>query len=289
MDASLLDRIKDLINSEKLELPAVNSVAMRLQSMAADQDFDIVEAERLILSDQALAAEVLRAANSAFFGGLAPINTIKAAVVRLSISQVARLIFTVSERAKYCADDPAIHANLLKLWLHSKTTAKGAQWLARRLNFKNLEDEAFLGGLLHDVGQLVILRALDVIKHSDEAPVDVSSNLVQEVLACAHADLGYELLKRWNIPEVYCRIARDHHRDGYDTSDLVLAIVRLANMAECKLGLSLRPDHTLVLSDLAEAQQLGASDILLAELEIMLEDSAGEPADSTGFDRCSTP
>jgi putative nucleotidyltransferase with HDIG domain len=269
-----------------LELPAINPMASRLQAMAADDDFDIKEVENLILTDQVLAAEVLRAANSAFFGGLAPIGTIRAAVIRLSVQQVARLIYLVSERSKYSARDAQVHRRLQNLWRHSSAVAKGSHWLARRLNFKNLEDTVFLGGLLHDVGQLVILRALDEIKLKEDSPFDVSSNLVQEVLMSAHTGLGYELLKDWNIPETYCLIARDHHGEEYDASDFALGIVRLANMTASRLGLSLHPDPSLVLGDLPEAHSLGANEILLAELEIMLEDAAQNP-DSPGIPRPS--
>ncbi len=269
---SLLDRINQLIDSGRLELRTINTIAARLLAMAADEEFDIAEAEDLILGDQVLAAEILRAANSAFYGGLATVTTIRSAIVRLGIPQVSRLVFLVSERSKYRAKDPDLHRKLQMLWHHAGATATAAHWLARRLNLRNLEDLVFLGGLLHDVGQLVILRALDEIKLAD-GPFDVSSNLVQEVLRTAHAELGYNLLKLWNIPDVYCRMARDHHAEELDTSDTALVMVRLANMATAQLGVSLHPDPTLVLGDLPEAQCLGASDILLAELEIMLEDA----------------
>ncbi len=269
---SLLDRITQLIDTGRLELRTINSIASRLLAMAADEDFDISEAEDLILGDQVLAAEILRAANSAFYGGLATVTTIRGAIVRLGIPQVSRLVFLVSERSKYRAKDPNLHRKLQILWHHAGATATAAHWLARRLNLRNLEDLVFLGGLLHDMGQLVVLRALDEIKLT-EAPFDVSSNLVQEILKTAHSQLGFNLLKLWNIPEVYCRIARDHHAEEVDASDTPLVIVRLANMATARLGVSLYPDSTLVLGELPEAHFLGAGDVLLAELEIMMEDS----------------
>lgn len=121
---SLLDRINKLIESDRLSLPVFNKVAYRLREIAAQPDHDVAEVERLISSDQALAVEVLRAANSPFFCGLAPIRTIRNAVVRLGINQVTRLVYLASEHAKYKAADPQLMIMLEELWRHSSTDRK---------------------------------------------------------------------------------------------------------------------------------------------------------------------
>lgn len=72
---------------------------------------------------------------------------------------------------------------------------------------------------------------------------------------------------------MYCRIARDHHSASFDPTDIPHMTVRLANYATSKIGLNLKPDTSIVLIATSEAQCLGAGDIMLAELEIMLEDS----------------
>lgn len=273
---SLLQCIGELIDSGRLQLPVFGDTALRLQSIAAGEDFDMDEVEDLIRSDQALSAEVLRAANSAFFAGLVPIKTIRSAVVRISLKEVSRLVFLVSEQSKYKAKDAELRKKLQILWKHTSTTALAAAWLSRRLNFHDLEETALLGGLLHDVGQLVILRALDAMKTDGNFPFDFSTDLVQQVLQSAHTDLGYDLLKRWNIPDVYCRIARDHHKAEFNPTDTPLMLVRLANCSTSKQGISLSPDPSLVLNALPEAQSLGASEIMLAELELMIEDHIAE-------------
>lgn len=275
-EPSLVERLKEFIDSGKLELPVVSSAALRLQALAAEPDFDMNEVERLVQSDQTLAAEVLRAANSAFYAGLTQIRTIRAAVVRLSIHRVSRLVFLASERSKYRAESPELARRIQALWLHASATATGAHWLLRRLNFRKLEDAGFLGGLLHDVGHLVILRALDGIQAEQKIRLDTDSELVDEVLTAMHAELGHQFLKGWNIPDIYCRIARDHHAEEFDPTDTLIVAVRLANRATSKLGMSLIPESGLILNSLPEAQCLGTSDVLLAEMEIMLEDAISE-------------
>lgn len=273
-NGSLIETINEFIDSEGLELPVLNDVAFRLQKLGADENFDVAEVERLIQSDQTLAAEVLRASNSPFFGGLSPIQSIRSAVVRLGISQVCRLVLLATERGKYQAKDPALKGMAQDLWSHTTAAAVGAAWLARRLNYRHLEEEAFLGGLIHDIGKLVILRVLDELKARQDAGFPASPDLVQEVLASAHPELGFNLLKRWNIPELFCRIARDHHREEMDSGDPRMLIVRLANLAANKVGYGMNRDATLILAATPEAHALGAGEVLLAELEIMLEDAA---------------
>jgi len=269
-NASLLERIVHLIDSGGLQLPAYNPIALKLQAAIATDSENIADIEKLIMSDQVAAAEVLRAANSPFFCGLSPVRTIRNAIVRLGTQQMRRLVILVWERAKYSAQDPDIHTMLRKLWPHACTTALAAQWLSKRVRSTGIEEICFLGGLMHDIGKLVILRAADEIKKSAKDASSYSCEVIFDLLQSAHCELGYRLLFSWNIPEVYCQIARDHHSEEH-SEDLPLAIVRLANEGSRKLGLGLDPNPELNLSNTPEANMLQVSEKLLSELEEMIE------------------
>jgi HD-like signal output (HDOD) protein len=274
-NASIVQRIQELMDSGKLSLPVFNKAAAKLHQLnESHADVDTNEVEQLVLADQVLVAEVLRAANSPFFGGLTTIHTVRSAIVRLGLRQVSHLALMASQRSAYDAKDAALRRMIHQLWMHASATAMAADWLARKLGFgKRLESESFVGGLLHDVGELVILRAMDEIKSAAKPPVDLSPALIDEILLTAHATLGSSFLKRWDIPAVYCEIAKEHHAPDFDPSKISLVTVRLANHASAKMGLSLRPTPSVILSALPEAQCINANDIVLAELEIMLEDS----------------
>jgi putative nucleotidyltransferase with HDIG domain len=181
-----------------------------------------------------------------------------------------RLVILVSERAKYRAHCPDLQRMLIELWRHASTTALAAQWLSKRLGATGIEEMCFTGGLLHDIGKLIILRFINEIKESEEDESPVSQALLTDILRTAHCELGYRLLMSWNVPSIYCQIARDHHAEGM-LEDLPLAIVRLANEGSRKLGLGLDPNTSLILSATAEATMLKASEKLLSELEEMIE------------------
>jgi len=269
--AALLDRIIHLIDSGSLKLPVYNPIALKLQEAIANKNEDIQEIEQLILSDQVAAAEVLRAANSPFFCGLSPVRTIRNAIVRLGTQQMRRIVILVFEREKYKARDPELHAMLMELWRHASTTALASQWLSKRLRSTGIEEICFIGGLLHDIGKLIILRAADSVLELEKQNGGIGRETLSELLQTAHCELGHRLLASWHVPEVYCQIARDHHSEDL-SEDLPLAIVRLANAGSRKLGLGLDPNTSLVLSETVEASMLQAGQALLDELQIMIEE-----------------
>ncbi len=271
-NASLLDRIVHLIETRGLNLPVYDPVALKLQEAIATKTEDIGEIESLITSDQALSAETLKAANSPFYCGLSPVRTIRNAIVRVGTQQMRRLVILVSERTRYRAHDARLNKMLHDLWIHASTTALAAQWLSKRLRSTGIEEICFLGGLLHDIGKLLILRAVDEIKKEEDAEFRISNDLLSEILSTAHCQLGHKLLQEWNVPEIYCQIARDHHSEDMSPGDLSLAIVRLANGSSRKLGLGLDPNPSLILAATPEAGLLKVSEAILAELEVMLED-----------------
>jgi hypothetical protein len=78
-------------------------------------------------------------------------------------------------------------------------------------------------------------------------------------------------MEKWNLPEVYCTIVRDHHKDQCDTNNVLLSMVRLVDNACRKLGLGYPAEPHLMLAATVEAQGLGIKEIMLAE--IMIEDA----------------
>ena len=275
MGQSLLDIVEEQLKEREIELPVLHPVALEVQQVIGRDDFDVSDVAKLIIQDQALAGQLLKVANSAFFSGLRKVSTIDEAILRLGAKQVANLVVLVTQRRAYRSESEIINGYLDALWKHAVACSMGARFLAIRTGYANLEAEALLAGLLHDIGQLFLMNVMEDVHVQNKFDIAFSESLVVEVLSGLHADHGSELMRAWNIPEVYCVVARDHHREDFDQSNILLTIVRLANLACAKAGISINPDPDLVLVTTPEAQLLGASEILLAELEIHIEDCLG--------------
>lgn len=270
---SLMDLIKQRIAAGRVDLPPANQITAKLQAVTTDPDFEMGEVVGIIGSDQALTTEVLRVANGSFYGGLSPVRTVRDAVVRLGAPEIVRLAVLSTEKAAYQARTPQLRAMIPDLWRHAVATAMGARWLARKLGFADLENEAFIGGLLHDVGSLMLVRIIDDLAVSGELPVALPPAVLVELIDTGHTKHGYDLARHWRLPEVYCEVVRDHHREDLAEAGTLINLVALADKACVQLGIGLDKDASLRLDATDEAVMLGAKDLVLAQLSIMLEDA----------------
>ncbi|WP_136523834.1 HDOD domain-containing protein [Geomonas ferrireducens] len=266
--------VKEQLESETLNLPVFHPIAVKLQGILSGKDFSIDQVVALIIKDQALTSQVLRLANSAFFSGLAKVTTITDAVVRLGTREVASVAMLASQQHSYNSlTHPELKSHAQVLWKHAIGCAIGTRWLCEKNGYRNLAQEGFIAGLLHDIGSLLILKVLEGIVLTDGEQRGVSRELTNEIIAAMHTESGYQLMQKWNLPEVYCNIVRDHHKDLEETGNVLLSLVRLVDHACRKLGLGGTPEPNLMLAATSEAQGLGIKEIMLAELEIMIEDA----------------
>ena len=272
-DKSFIEIVDTHLASSNARLPVFNATALRIQQEIAKDESDLQLIEKLIVSDQALTAKVLSVSNSSFYKGLQQVSTVRNAVVRVGINEVSNIVMLITHESNFRSKDPFMQGIMRKLWRHSVACAMGSNWLAKQCGLHSLAHEAFFAGLLHDVGMLFILTVIDDLKHSNEIEIQPSDALLVEAMNTLHTHHGHSLMSHWNLPEKYSQIARDHHQEEFDGNNSLLALVRLADMACCKLGIGLDKDPSLVLIASPEAETLHISEVDFARMEIMLEDS----------------
>lgn len=272
-DKSFIEIVDTHLASSNARLPVFNATALRIQQEIAKDESDLQLIEKLIVSDQALTAKVLSVSNSSFYKGFQQVSTVRNAIVRVGINEVSNIVMLITHESNFCSKDPFVQGIMRKLWRHSVACAMGSNWLAKQCGLHSLAHEAFFAGLLHDVGMLFILTVIDDLKHSNEIEIQPSDALLVETMNTLHTYHGHSLMSHWNLPEKYSQIARDHHQEEFDENNLLLALVRLADMACCKLGIGLDKDPSLVLIASPAAETLHISEVDLARMEIMLEDS----------------
>ena len=273
-DKPLQELIVEAIATRDVRLPVFNPVALRLQKALHREDVKIADIEAMIVEDQTLASQILRVANAAFYRGLQQATTIRKAIIRLGIQQVVNLAMVVAQQNLYKAGSGTFALYLKKLWQHAFASAMASKWLAERCGYRNEADTAFLAGLLHNIGQLAVLKILEDLHANRAITANLPENLIIEILdSDMHTSQGYALMQKWNLPDEYRDVVRDHHQDTYDTNNVLLVIVRLVDHACDKVGIGLHRDPEIALAATLEAQILGLGEIPLAEMEILLEDS----------------
>lgn len=271
---SLLSLIAQRQAEGTLELPVFDHAAARVYQAVHSGEIAANELVALLEEDPVIAAEVLRAANSSFFSGLGEITRLRDAIVRLGNKQIAALALAASQKRMYSASGGQFEDHLVQLWRHAISVAYGSRWLANVTGLGNLADEAFLAGLLHDVGKMSLLRIIEDLIEERGEELPVSDAVLDVAMRHLHPSHGATLLESWNLPEVFCRVVAEHHGPIPDRDDSVLLLVRLVDHACVKEGIGERHEPDIDLNTSEEALLLGLDEIRLAELQVVVEDAA---------------
>ncbi len=269
---SLAAKVHELVASDSVQLPPLPEVAVKAREMLSSENMQAGALGDLLAQDAAIVASLLRLANSAAFGGLGRVESLSTAMQRIGFRQVGAIVTGLSLKGHFDHPSPEKRALLGILWDHSVTSAFAARSIAARIGVDG--ERAFLSGLLHDCGKVLVLRAVD---HLEEGVLDfeVTEDLVRELMEALHAELGHRVLTDWNLPEEICEVALNHGRFQAKGDDLMLC-VQAANLITCRLGFHLNPDPELVVVEDPIIEDLGLDDLTLATLMVDMEDHLTE-------------
>lgn len=268
--------IRQFLATQPIDLPVFNPVALNILQLTSNPETKIDDVVSAINEDQSLAAQVLRMANSPVFVGLSPMETIKASVVRLGSRQVANLAMSASQAALHVSDSMVTTALMQELFSHSNACAIGCWWVAQNSGRRDLAEQAYMAGLLHDIGKLYLLKALERVDGTADAETAFDRRFFLGTFAELHIEAGCRIMDYWNLPPIYRTVVANHHTEAFDKEDALLAIVRLVNVVSRRHALSLNPDRT---SDIrAEAALLSMDATRCAELDIIMTGCFGVSA-----------
>jgi HD-like signal output (HDOD) protein len=271
---TLPETLRNILSSQAVELPVFHPVALKLQRMLSNNDFAVHEVMQVACEDQSLTSQILKMANSPLYMGRTKVATIKEAVTRLGAQQLINIAIAASQASAHASDNPALHAYMDELWIHSHGSALGARWLAHSCGLRGIADEIYLAALLHDVGKLYLLKSIEHLVKTGVISSLPDNDLMMEIFTVMHVEQGYRLLQHWNFPAMYCDVVRDHHLEEMDPVNKMLAIVRFVNLACHKSGLGLKKEPDLALETTLEAELLGIDEQQIAELESLLLESS---------------
>ena len=225
--ATVPDSILESVHS----LPPLPAAVNRLLVLTCDPDADFRQIIRVIESDQTLTARTLRTANSSLYSVPRRIQTVQQAVTLLGQSAITNMalgISVVSAQAgmkEWPVDSDAFAR-------HSIAVALLARTLAERLRLPQPE-EAFVAGLLHDIGKLALLNHsgglyVDLLRTARRGQQPLHQ-LERDVFKTDHGAVGAALCAHWNIPDSLAHAVAAHHAEACPDPDTVAAVVRDAN------------------------------------------------------------
>ncbi|NWF53966.1 MAG: HDOD domain-containing protein [Syntrophaceae bacterium] len=247
-------------------LPTLPQVVMRVLSMAESPKISAIELSKAL--DQSLASKVLKLANSAFYGGRGQkISNLHHAIMMIGFESVKEIILTTS--FFHTLHDARDVQSLRPLWEHSLECALIAKRLAWIYRYDSL-DEAYLSGLTHDIGRLVIQQYfLDQFEEIEEKKKSGRDWLEaeKEVLEMTHAEIGGKVAERWGFPANLIDVITHHHDCSWTQNPTMGKILHYADrftfgeldfpaMLESFTKEGMNPPSTWDSTDLASVEQI---------------------------------
>jgi HD-like signal output (HDOD) protein len=210
------------VNRLITRLPPFSPVALRLMALIADEDVSFKEVAKLISLDPALSGEVLKLANSGFYGRRYAVHSITHAIALVGIRRVSPIVITAALwRALPRRPSPAIKS----WWRHSIGAALAAEHVS---SLEPITDSAYTAGLLHGMGQLALLEhAPDQYQRVMDLAVSSGTDLLErerEAFGSDHAELAEVILDRWNLPPSIREAVAAHHVEDPSSSSLASAV-----------------------------------------------------------------
>ncbi len=244
--------------SDVTPLPTASSEVIRL---VRDPDVPTAKLARVIEYDPSLTANVLRLANSAYFGFPQSVSTVKDALFRLGTNSVFQMI--VTSTVGKMSQKPVRGYDLSggELWDHLIGTAIGATRLATALKIE-VPDHTFTAALMHDIGKIVLGTFVEadgeeIIALALEKNVSFEQ-AEQEVLGIDHAEVGARLVEHWNLPSYLVDVVRWHHEpEGIPGDSLVGNLVHVADVSCLMAGVGAGLDALNYRPSVVATEQLG--------------------------------
>ncbi|MFH0946188.1 MAG: HDOD domain-containing protein [Planctomycetota bacterium] len=225
--------LNEYVENESIDLPVLPEVASQVITASMDAECDLRRLTAVIERDPSMTGHLLRLANSALYSSTMEITSLQQALNRLGLKKIRELALIIScESRVFHVDgyDLAVRA----LFRHSLVTAAFNQELAKRHGMN--AEEAFLCGLLHDVGRPVLIQAIADLREKLE--IEVGRAAVEDLCAEHHCRVGARLVESWRLPSRIGEAILHHHEpaQAYDCWREAMMIRLAADLSHLTLG-----------------------------------------------------
>lgn len=224
-------------------IPAFPVTILKVREMLRNEDYAINDMVNLIKYDQAMAANIMKMGNSAYFGSRQRIGTLRDAVIYLGRNNLIRIVQTAGVSRYFTRRSRGYVEKANELWEHSVAVALMSQILSRKV-LQCEDDKLYLAALLHDVGKIVMGEFVyDSFAKISRLVAEESLSFLEAeeaVIGINHAELGGKIAERWNFPkEIVDALAYHHRPDVMEKNDNVIPwLVYLADQVCLLAGMT---------------------------------------------------
>lgn len=229
-----IEQLNRLIDSDQFPLPTLPDIAIKVQRMIDDMNVSASQVVAVVSADPVIAAQLIRAANSAIHADKPMVNNVQAAIARLGYRSLRNIVLKVTMLRLSSSSLAVTSRALAKFWVHSREVATFSYMLAKRYRHLNA-DEAMLAGLIHDIGTLPLCLYIE------KALPQIDADTLETLLVHFRVNIGVKLLHAWNFPPELAAVVAEHE-DLQRTSDLpqptysdIITVANLLNRLTCRL------------------------------------------------------
>lgn len=266
-------------------------VTLKIIELVEDPSSSAQDLHEVISNDPALCSRILKVVNSSFYGLPGQIASINRAIVMLGLNAVKNIAIAASLAKLFRGGELTPFFSAKELWDHSNAVAIASKMLSDRLGM-GLGDEAYLAGLIHDIGIMVEMQydRTGLIDALDRCNTDGSGQpcislleTEEEVFGANHQDFGKGLCEKWKFPAPFMAAAGFHHNPTEAPSEtrkivyLVHAADKIASMIDGGFKLD-NPDTTI---HREVVEDLKLTDMMIEDLVSKLVEAINDEADAS--------
>jgi HD-like signal output (HDOD) protein len=259
---------KKILNSVR-DLPPMPQTVLKAREIIADPRSDFKDLAALFETDQAIAAKILKLANSPYYGFGGKVSSIQRASVILGHKTLGELISMGGASSILAKRLDGYGLDAGALWKHSLAVAFGSRIIAQKID-PSLLNDAFTSGLIHDTGKLILDKY--IAEHWDEFEAFMANSdetflsAEKAILELDHAEVASEVCKAWNIPKTLTLAIRYHHVPSRSNGSVLAYIVHVADAIAMMTGLGMGVDGALYKMDDEAMEFLGIKEESITEI-----------------------
>jgi putative nucleotidyltransferase with HDIG domain len=264
------------------EIPPMPQVVMKAQELLVNPDSSAKELAELLETDAAIAAKVLKMANSAFYGLRGKVSSIQHASMVLGFRNLGEIISVAGVQKSLEKKLPGYGLESEDLWRHSLAVALGSKIIASRKN-PELEMVAHTAGLIHDVGKLILDPFVQEEKETFDSFIvseqETFLNAEQQILGFDHAEIAAEVCQQWGIPEIISSAIRYHHSPSASLEVELAFILHMADYMSLVTGQGYESDDYLYELEEGTMDFLNFDENDISDLSLELMESVAKMLD----------